>query len=127
MDLIGKGLLHWAVIYDWDRVIQVAVDEDSSKLYQIDSSDKTPMHYAAELGNHSANGRLVQCGASVRINEKTGKTAIQGAAMEGLAYVLNLSLQKSDYGVNGKDNQGCKLLRWAASWDWASLMRIVVE
>jgi ankyrin repeat protein len=122
-----KGLLHWAAIYDWDEVIQVAVDKAGAKLNQIDSSGKAPLHYAAELGNHSATRRLVRCGASVRINDNAGKTAIQGAAMEGFADVLNLLLQESDYDVNEKDNQGCTLLHWAASWDWASIMRIVVD
>jgi len=33
----------------------------------------------------------------VRINDNAGKTAIQGAAMEGFADILNLLLQESDY------------------------------
>jgi ankyrin repeat protein len=63
----------------------------------------------------------------VRINDNAGKPAIQGAAMEGFADVLNLLPQESNYDVNEKDNQGCTLLHWGASWDWASIMRIVVD
>lgn len=122
-----KGFLHWAAINNWDEVIQVAVDKAGAKFSQIDTSGKTPLHYAAELGNHAAAKCLVRCGASSQVGDNIGITAIQLAAKEGFADVLNLLLQESDYDVNAKDAQGNTLLHWAASWDWASIIRIVIE
>jgi ankyrin repeat protein len=122
-----KGFLHWAAINNWDEVIQIAIDKAGAKLNQIDSSGKTPLHYAAELGNHAATKRLVRCGASVQISDNIGMTAVQVAAMAGFADVLNLLLQESDYDINASDTNGFSLLHWAASWDWVSIIRIVVE
>lgn len=121
-----KGILHWAVINEWDEVLQAGI-EAGAKLNQIDISGKTPLHYAASLGNYSATKTLIRRGASVRINDNYGRTAVQAAAVEGFADVLTLLLMESDYDANEQDQSGCSLLHWVASWDWVRIVQMVVE
>jgi ankyrin repeat protein len=122
-----KGIIHWAIINEWDDVLVLAVEQAGAKLNHIDTSGKTPLHYAAELGIPTAARRLLRCGASVHISDNNGRTALHAAAVEGFADVLNVLLQESKFDVNEEDHQRCSLVHWAASWDWVSIMTLVLE
>lgn len=122
-----KGVLHWAAIHAWENVVDLAVEEAGATLDQIDASGRTPLHYAADLGNILVARQLIRLGSSARIKDNAGKTAIQLAAVQGFSDVLTLFLKESDFDINQPDNEGCTLLHWAASWDWASMMKVVID
>ena len=121
-----KSILHWAAIADWSELIQMAVEKARAKVDQIDTSGRTPLHYAAENGNTGAARQLIELGSSVRIRDNAGRTAIQVAASEGFSDTLIFLLRKSDYDINQPDNVGCTLLHWIATLNLPGIMKFLV-
>lgn len=122
-----KGILHWAAINNWDDVVDAAVRLGKAEVNQIDYSQKTALHYAAELGNLSAARCLLKHGATVHSKDGNGRTAAHAAAVAGFSDVLNMLLQSSDMDVNEEDNEKRTMLHWSATCDWMSIMSSVLD
>ncbi|KAL8917442.1 MAG: hypothetical protein Q9208_007936 [Pyrenodesmia sp. 3 TL-2023] len=125
--LDGKSIVHWAVINDWDDVLQAALVHAKGKANAIDHSGKTGLHYAAQLGLHNIVRQLIRHGASARIQDVAGRTAVHTAAVEGFADALKPLILESDFDPDDADEQNRSLVHWAASCDWDHLMKMVLE
>ncbi|KAL9585984.1 MAG: hypothetical protein Q9212_001203 [Teloschistes hypoglaucus] len=125
--LDGKGIVHWAVINEWDDVLQAAVTYAKAKVNAMDYSGKTALHYAAQLGLYKMVRQLLRHGASARSQDNFGRTPVHTAAVEGFADVLRPLLLESDFDTDDADQQKRCLIHWAASCDWDYLMKIVLE
>lgn len=122
----GKTILHLAVLNDWETVLLKAVTQGRAKVNDIDKRKRTPLHEAAELGNHKLARKLISYGASARYRDHQGRTPIQLAAIEGFSDTV-LAMMNSDFDVNDADHQQRTIVHWAASWDWSMIMRRVIE
>ncbi|KAL8640312.1 MAG: hypothetical protein Q9228_002753 [Teloschistes exilis] len=125
--LDGKGIVHWAVINEWDDVLQAAVTHAKAKVNATDYSGKTGLHYAAQLGLYKMVRQLLRHGASARSQDNFGRTPVHTAAVEGFADVLRPLLLESDFDPDDADQQKRCVVHWAASCDWDYLMKIVLE
>ena len=123
----GKSIVHWAVINDWDDVLQIAVSHANAKVNAMDHCGKTGLHYAAQIGLYKIARQLIRYGASARIQDSSGRTAVHTAAIEGFADVLGPLIHESDQDPNDMDEQKRSLIHWAASCDWGPLMRDVLD
>ena len=125
--LDGKSIIHWAVINEWDDVLQAALTYAEAKVNAMDHSGKTGLHYAAQLGLYKIVRQLLRHGASARNQDVFGRTAVHTAAVEGSADVLRPLILESDFDPDDVDKQNRSLIHWAASCDWDFLMKMVLE
>ncbi|KAL8924256.1 MAG: hypothetical protein Q9172_002769 [Xanthocarpia lactea] len=125
--LDGKSIVHWAVINEWDDVLQAALTHIKGNVNAIDHSGKTGLHYAAQLSLHKIVRQLIRHGASARIQDVAGRTAVHTAAVVGSADALRPLILESDFDPDDADEQNRSLVHWAASCDWDYLMKMVLE
>lgn len=125
--LDGKSIVQWAVINEWDDVLQAALTHAKGNVNAIDHSGKTGLHYAAQLSLHKIVRQLIRHGASARIQDVAGRTAVHTAAVEGSADALRPLILESDFDPDDADEQNRSLVHWAASCDWDYLMKMVLE
>lgn len=125
--LDGKSIVHWAVINEWDDVLQAALTLADAKVNARDHSGKTGLHYAAQLGLSKTVRQLLRYGASARTQDVFGRTAVHTAAIEGFADVMTPLILESDLDPDDADEQKRSLIHWAASCDWGYLMKMVLE
>lgn len=125
--LDGKSIVHWAVINEWDDLLQAALTRAKGNVNAIDHSGKTGLHYAAQLSLHKIVRQLLRHGASARIQDVAGRTAVHTAAVEGSADALRPLILESDFDLDDADEQKRSLVHWAASCDWDYLMKMVLE
>ncbi|KAL8682437.1 MAG: hypothetical protein Q9186_001480 [Xanthomendoza sp. 1 TL-2023] len=123
----GKSIVHWAVINGWDDLLQAALTHPKGNVNAIDHSGKTGLHYAAQLSLHKIVRQLLRHGASSRIQDVAGRTAVHTAAVEGAADALRPLILESDFDPDDADEQNRSLVHWAASCDWDYLMKMVLE
>ncbi|KAL8909773.1 MAG: hypothetical protein Q9171_004919 [Xanthocarpia ochracea] len=125
--LDGKSIVHWAVINEWDDVLQAALTHAKGNVNAIDHSGKTGLHYAAQLSLHKIVRHLIRHGASARLQDVAGRTAVHTAAVVGSADALRPLILESDFDPDDADEQNRSLVHWAASCDWDYLMKMVLE
>lgn len=125
--LDGKTIVHWAVMNEWDDVLQAALTIADAKVNARDHSGKTGLHYAAQLGLFKTVRQLLRYGASARTQDVFGRTAVHTAAIEGCADVMRPLILESDLDPDDADEQKRSLIHWAASCDWGYLMKTVLE
>ena len=122
-----KSIVHWAVINEWEDVLQTAVHCGNADVNAVDLSGRTGLHYAAQLGLFRMARQLVRYGASARIQDAAHRTAVHTAAVEGFADTLRPLILESDCDPQDVDAQNRSLVHWAASCDWGFLMMTVLE
>ena len=125
--LDGKSIIHWAVIRNWDDVLQAAIHHANAKINAMDDSGKTGLHYASQLGLDKIARQLLRYGASARIQDAAGRTAVHVAAIEGFADTLRPLIMESDVDPDDADEQKRSLIHWAASCDWGPIMTTVLD
>jgi ankyrin repeat protein len=130
LDLSGKGILHHCAINDWPDVLEFCLNTDwaePTNIDQIDCPGMTALHYAASLGNVSSIKVLLNHGASVRFQDRNGRTAAIAAADSGFKDALLLLIQTAGIDAGQKDNLGRNLVHWAASCDWLDVFVRVLQ
>ncbi|KAM0554809.1 hypothetical protein ACHAPJ_006542 [Fusarium lateritium] len=129
LDMSGKGLLHHAAMNDWDDMIRVCLRRSGRSLNidQIDHSGRSALHYASRLGNVESCRALIEEGASLRLQDRLGRTAIQDAADAGFKDCLILLLQSGRVDPNQRDIEGRNLVHWAATLDCVDAMKLISE
>jgi ankyrin repeat protein len=112
MDLSGKSVLHHAAANNWSEVLEKCLmrHDDSTNINQIDHSGGTALHSAAVFGNTASCQVLLRYGASVRLQDRNGRTAAHAAADAGFKDTLMCLLQNDDVDVNQRDHQGRNLM-----------------
>ncbi|KAL8818801.1 MAG: hypothetical protein Q9223_002642 [Gallowayella weberi] len=125
--LDGKSIVHWAVINGWDDLLQAALSHAKANVNAIDHSGKTGLHYAAHMNRFSIVRQLLRHGASARIQDNAGRTAVHTAAVEGCADALRPLILESDFESDVADEQKRSIIHWVASCDWQDLMKMVLE
>ncbi|KAF4437144.1 ankyrin repeats (3 copies) domain-containing protein, partial [Fusarium austroafricanum] len=85
LDMSGKGVLHHAAMNDWDDMISSCLRRSGRSLNidQIDHSGRSALHYASRLGNLNSCRTLIEGGASLTLQDRLGRTAVQDAADAG--------------------------------------------
>lgn len=129
LDMSGKGVLHHAAMNDWDDVITACVRQGGRSLNidQIDHSGRSALHYASRLGSLKSCQALIQGGASLTLQDRLGKTAVQDAADAGFKDCLMLLLQSGGVDPSQRDVEGRNLAHWAATLDCVDAMELISE
>ncbi|KAH7187135.1 ankyrin repeat-containing domain protein [Fusarium oxysporum] len=129
VDMSGKGILHQAAIKDWHDIINSCLSRGglTINVNQIDHSGRGPLHYAASLGNVRSCRALLQGGASQRLQDRLGRTAVHEAADAGFKDTLMLLLQHGGIDPNQRDHEGRNLVHWAATLDCVDVMDMVCQ
>ncbi|RYP68053.1 hypothetical protein DL771_006894 [Monosporascus sp. 5C6A] len=129
IDLSGKGVLHHAALNNWSDILTrcLVIGNDDSIVNQLDHSGGTAIHGAAALGNTAACETLLAHGASIRLQDRNGRTAAHAAADAGFKDTLMVLLSAPDIDVNQKDLQGRNLVHWAATLDCVDVMELIVR
>lgn len=118
-DLSGKRLLHHFAKNDWASMISdcLRLVEPPLRVDAIDHAGRSPLHYAAALGNTDCCASLLAGGANLRLQDRLGMTAAQAAADSGFKDTLMLLLQTGKVDANQRDHLGRNIVHWAATLD----------
>ncbi|RGP71285.1 ankyrin repeats 3 copies domain-containing [Fusarium sporotrichioides] len=129
LDMSGKGVLHHAAMNDWDDMIETCLRRGGLTLNidQIDHSGRSALHYASHLGNFNSCRALIQGGASLTLQDRLGRTAVQAAADSGFKECLVLLLESGRVDPSQRDIEGRSLVHWAATLDCIDVMKLVSE
>ncbi|PNP76488.1 hypothetical protein FNYG_10175 [Fusarium nygamai] len=129
LDMSGKGVLHHAAINNWKDVITTCLRRGGRtiNINQIDHSGRSALHYASRLGNTKSCQTLIQGGASLTLQDRLGRTAVQDAADAGFKDCLMLLLQSGRVDPNQRDIEGRNLVHWAATLDCVDAMQLICE
>ncbi|KAI8680929.1 hypothetical protein NCS55_00341800 [Fusarium keratoplasticum] len=129
LDMSGKGLLHHAAINDWNDVIETCLRRGGRtiNINQIDHSGRSALHYASSLGNVASCQALIEGGASLTLQDRLGRTAVQDAADAGFKDALILLLRSGRVDPNQRDIEGRNLVHWAATLDCVDAMKLISQ
>ncbi|KAF4981698.1 hypothetical protein FDECE_17641 [Fusarium decemcellulare] len=129
LDMAGKGLLHHAAMNDWSDVIETCLRRGGRMINvdQIDHSGRSALHYASRLGNVASCQALVEGGASLTLQDRLGRTAVQDAADAGFKEALILLLRSGRVDPNQRDIEGRNLVHWAATLDCVDVMELISQ
>ncbi|KAH7004342.1 hypothetical protein EDB82DRAFT_422883 [Fusarium venenatum] len=129
LDMSGKGVLHHAAMNDWDDMIDTCLHHGGQTLNidQIDHSGRSALHYASQLGNFYSCQALIQGGASLTLQDRLGRTAVQAAADAGFKECLILLLESGRVDPTQRDIEGRSLVHWIATLDCVDAMEMVSE
>ena len=75
--------------------------------------NRTPIMYAADLGNVNCVEKLIRKGAQVNCTDKTGQTAWTLAAHAGSVDVLKCLIEDNGIDKNSTEEEGLSILYWA--------------
>ena len=95
----------------FDLLLDNGADVNQPCIYQ----NRTPIMYAAALGNVKCVEKLIQKGAQVNCTDRTGQTSWTLAAYAGSVDVLKCLIEDNDIDKNSIDNNGFSILYWAVS------------
>ena len=93
----------------FDLLLDSGADVNQPCIYQ----NRTPIMYAAALGNVICVKKLIQEGAEVDYTDKTGQTSWTLAARAGSVDVLKCLLEDNGIDKNSIDAAGLSILYWA--------------
>lgn len=83
--------------------------EDSVKIYNVNlrsaTNNQTPLHIAVRKGHLGIVKYLVDCGASISVQDSTGKTPLHYAAMNGKTEIAQYLIE-NHANVNAQDSFG---------------------
>ncbi|UZP34905.1 hypothetical protein NXS19_002721 [Fusarium pseudograminearum] len=129
LDMSGKGFLHHAAMNEWGDMIETCLRRGGLTLNidQIDHSGRSALHYASQLGNYNSCQVLIQGGASLTLQDRLGRTAVQAAADAGFKECLILLLESGRVDPSQRDIEGRSLVHWVATLDCVDAMELVSE
>lgn len=129
LDMSGKGFLHHAAMNEWGDLIETCLRRGGLTLNidQIDHSGRSALHYASQLGNYNSCQVLIQGGASLTLQDRLGRTAVQAAADAGFKECLILLLESGRVDPSQRDIEGRSLVHWVATLDCVDAMELVSE
>lgn len=118
-DVSGKGLLHHLVKNDWWAMVSDCLERvyPPMRVDAIDHSGRAALHYAALLGNTESCRALVAAGASLKLQDRLGMTAVHVAADSGFRDTLMILLRTGRADANQRDHLGRNLVHWVATID----------
>ncbi|OCL15347.1 ankyrin, partial [Glonium stellatum] len=91
-DRQGRALLHFLVMWHSQTFVQQCLDVLQPKVDVLDSSRRTPLHYAAIFGNSGAIKALLDAGADPNRLDSASSAPIHYAqssgCFEGVAFLL---------------------------------------
>ncbi|KAG4277747.1 hypothetical protein FPRO04_06990 [Fusarium proliferatum] len=127
LDMSGKGVLHHAAMNEWEDMIETCLRRGGRTLNidQIDHSGRSALHYASRLGNFKSCQALIQGGASLTLQDRLGRTAVQDAADAGFKECLLLLLKSGRADPSQRDIDGRNLAHWAATLDCVDAMELI--
>lgn len=112
------AVLWWTAISDYNEVTRVVLEKVGGKRDteegETDTTDMTPLHVAAFVGNPRMVKMLIEKGA--KINDEVnweGKTALHFAAEEGKREVVRVLLECGKADVTKRDKSGKTALELA--------------
>ncbi|KAF9891553.1 hypothetical protein FE257_004020 [Aspergillus nanangensis] len=129
LDMAGRTVLHHAAINDWPSIIEQILDSPSGRsiLDNIDHSGSSATHQAATLGHTRCVKFFLERGASLRLQDRNGRTAAHAAADAGFKDTLALLLNFRDLDPSQRDHQGRNLVHWAASIDCVDIIETIIR
>ncbi|KAM0410250.1 hypothetical protein ACHAPZ_000845 [Fusarium culmorum] len=129
LDMSGKGVLHHAAVNEWGDIIEACLRRGglTVNIDQIDHSGRSALHYASQLGNYESCQALIQGGASLTLQDRLGRTAVQAAADAGFKECLILLLESGRVDPSQRDIEGRSLVHWVATLDCVDTMELVSE
>ncbi|TQV91653.1 ankyrin repeat protein [Cordyceps javanica] len=118
-DVSGKRLIHHLAINEWGNMITDCLQR-AYPLMSVDAIDhagRSSLHYASLLGNIESCAALIDADASLKLQDRTGRTAAHVAADSGFKDALMLLLRTGRVDGNQRDHLGRNLVHWAATLD----------
>ena len=111
-------LLHMASYLGITPIIEnMILPSGTAIINQIDGDQGTPLHYAVSSGFETVVQLLLENGADVNLQNKSGKTALHLIKWwsDESNQILELLLQ-AGANANAKNNDGQTAFHWAAQW-----------
>lgn len=127
LDQSGKGILHHAAANNWTDLLYNCLCFGDARVDQVDNSGASALHIAAALGNASSCRTLLDHGASLRLQNRAGRTAPQVAADAGFRDTLMVLLESGRADASQRDFDGRSLVHWAATLDCTDVMQLVIN
>lgn len=123
-DLSGKSILHHLAKNEWSTMITTCIQlaHPPMSADAIDHAGRSPLHYAALLGNMESCKALIDAGANLKLQDRLGMTAAHVAADSGFKDALMILLRTGNVDANQRDHLGRNLVHWAATLDCLELM-----
>ncbi|KAF3764686.1 ankyrin [Cryphonectria parasitica EP155] len=125
VDHSGKGVLHHLAANNWTDLLERCLRRGDANVNHIDHHGESALHIAATLGNTASCEVLVRHGASMKLQDRLGRTAPQAAADAGFKDTLMTLLRSRRADPNQKDFEGRNLVHWAATIDCVEIVEFL--
>lgn len=125
-DTNGSVALHYAAVSDNPRMLQACIPYYST-LNVCENHLKTPLLYAAELGNLSSVKVLIVHNADIYAKDMRGFSILHYAVKSSSEALVTFILRLGLIEVNDKDNSGHTALYYAKQENLAAICEILIE
>lgn len=126
MDSNQRSLLHWAALMGKERLVELILSINSSKIDEADDTGATPLILATLKGSLSICKILCERGANVNHANTNGHTPVKYACSKNHKELLAYLLERGG-DPNGRDNIGDGPIHRAASMEHHDCLRLLLE
>lgn len=100
------SVLHCATGNGYHNIISLMLQHPQLKIDPLNSTGRTPLHFASRIGNDKCLKLLIQSGSNVNIQDYEGQTCLHLCArlnhIQALKYLISVGANKYIMDKNGK-------------------------
>ncbi|CAG5094165.1 Oidioi.mRNA.OKI2018_I69.XSR.g13305.t2.cds [Oikopleura dioica] len=126
-DDIGRTPIHIAVIYEKKEALEMLCKQQQKNLNATDSDLRTPLMYAAELGNIDAVETLIKYKCNINCKDRFESNALHYSCYAKKLSPVVEKLLENGLSPNEPNTQGDTAMHIAAKEDKADLMEILLK